>query len=699
MKRIFRFPRFSLFVFLFCVLIQAPAAQQEAVMLDSRTTSLLLEEFSGEQAKDHVIAITRHHRIQGSAGYSTAARYVLDQLRSYGFSQDEAWIETFPSDGRVTYQTWQSPSGWRINRARLDMVEPQQELIVRYPDIAMSVITYSNPGHVRAELVDVGAGTSEQDYLGKDVKDKLVLATGYGGEVHRLAVLRYGAAAVVCYLDDDRAAEYPDMLQYTGMWPRTDELERVTFGFNLTNRQGKRLQKLLQAGEKVVLDAQVEGPGLEPGSLDVVVATIPGSDKSEEEVVFVAHLDHPKESANDNASGSAALLDMARSFHNLIRQNRLAPPARTLRFLWVPEFFGTMAYVDAHPEFKGPRLGGKVLAGLNLDMVGENLELLHSRMNLTWTPASIAGALTDVVARTARQVDAMEIRTPRGSLSRFNYRVTPFSGGSDHVILNDGMVRIPAMMLGHWPDFTHHTSEDTPDKVDPVELQRAEFIAGASLWYLANLTDKQSLELTGIVGANAQGRLAADIEKVAHRLLKMPTEQLSPAGFDLLRSIDFAVQRETEALNNILDFQNSNSTRRLVESWTRALHSQAETGKTTLDTLFELRTVEPPSPQTPSPEPPQEEQWIPVRLTRGPLASGLPESRLSKEEASWYSGQEARRLKDRYLLVNFIDGKRTIAEVRDAYAAAKFESIPIGVVERFIRNLEKAGLVRLERTR
>ena len=125
--------------------------------------------------------------------------------------------------------------------------KPREKRIVGYPEIAMSVVTYSNAGDATAELVWVGAGVTDEDYAGKDVKGKFVLATGYGGAVHRLAVLKYGAAAVVCYLDDERAKEYPDMLQYTGMWPKPDELEATTFGFNLTNRQGEELRGLLEA--------------------------------------------------------------------------------------------------------------------------------------------------------------------------------------------------------------------------------------------------------------------------------------------------------------------------------------------------------------------------------------------------------------------------------------------------------------------
>jgi len=77
--------------------------------------------------------------------------------------------------------------------------------------------------------------------------------------VHRLAVLKFGALAVVCFLDDERAKRYPDMLQYTGMWARSHELERVTFGFNLTNRQGRRLLELIRSGTRVMVRGMAEG--------------------------------------------------------------------------------------------------------------------------------------------------------------------------------------------------------------------------------------------------------------------------------------------------------------------------------------------------------------------------------------------------------------------------------------------------------
>ncbi|MFQ5707342.1 MAG: DUF4910 domain-containing protein, partial [bacterium] len=634
-------------------------------LLDRKTRDLLHESLSGELAKEHVIAITRHHRIQGSRGFRAAANYVLKQLRSYGFSEKDAYIESFPSDGKVRYQTWQSPSGWDIDSAELRMIEPYEERVVGYPEIAMSVITYSNPGDVTAELVWVGSGTKDADYEGKDIQGKFVLATGYGGAVHRLAVLKYGAKAVVCYLDDERAKEYPDMLAYTGMWPRTEELDRVTFGFNLTNRQGEKLRHLLQSGQKVVLHGRVSGTGLEPYFMDVVVAHIRGAEKPEEELIFSAHLDHPKESANDNASGSAAILDMALTLKQLIDSGRLSRPKRSLRFLWVPEWFGTMAYIDAHPELKGPDLGGHFLANLNLDMVGENLEIIHSKLILTRTPDSIPSALNEVVANMAEMVDGMNIRTPRGSLSEFNYRVTPYSGGSDHMMFIDR--KIPAVMFSHEPDYTHHTSEDTPDKVDPVELERCEIIATGTLLYLANLEASQAMELVYLVGANSQQRLVLAAGQAQKNLQEATNGDQFQDGFEAKNLIEKAAQREMTAVASVLHFNDSEAVQKHV-AWMKAQidHQKEAYLESLQESLAATGVTNGKTQKTET----KTDRRVPVRTTRGPLDFSLPESKLAPKKAAWYhSPAFTLDGSARFELINFIDGRRSVSQIRDALSA------------------------------
>ena len=357
------------------------------------------------------------------------------------------------------------------------------------------------------------------------------------------------------------------------MWPKTDELSRVTFGFNLTNRQGTKLRDMLAAGKKVVLHGEVKGIGLEPYFMDVVVAHIRGTERPDEELVFSAHLDHPKESANDNASGSGAILDIARTLKELTDNGRLPKPKRSFRFLWVPEWNGTMPYIDAHPELVGPELGGKFLANMNMDMVGENLDLLHSELGLTRTPDSNPSSVNDVVENMAHMVDGMDIRTPRGSLSAFNYRITPYEGGSDHMMFIDR--KIPGVMFTH-SDYTHHTSDDTPDKVDPVELERCEVIAAGTMWYLANLDAGQAIDLVHLAEANSTKRLAENGRSLLRIINDSPVKDLAAAWGDAISAMTHRAEWEIETLESILTFNRDNAVAKEVSSGKEELLRQRE---------------------------------------------------------------------------------------------------------------------------
>jgi aminopeptidase YwaD len=675
------------YLFLASLFVHFPSLSQTSQnLLDPKTRDLLHEALSGEVAKDHVFQITRFHRIQGSRGYRDAAQYVLRQLRQYGYSEKDAYIESYKSDGRVTYQTWQSPSGWDISWGELRMLEPYEERIVGYPEIAMSVMTYSNPGDVTAELVWVGSGTSDDDYKGKDVAGKIVLATGYGGDVHRLAVLKYGAKAVVCFLDDDRAIEHPDIVQYTGMWPRTEELERVTFGFNISKRQGEKLKDLLLSGKKVVLHGQVKGIGLEPYFMDIVVAHIRGSEKPGEELVLSAHLDHPKESANDNASGSAAILDMARALKELIDSGRLPRPKRSIRFLWVPEWNGTMPYIDAHPELVGPALGGKFLANLNLDMVGENLELLHSMLIITRTPNSLPSVVNDVVKNMAEMVDGMNIRTPRGSLSACNYRVVPYSGGSDHMMFIDR--KIPGIMLVHGPDYTHHTSDDTPDRVDPVEIERSEIIAAGTVLYLGSLETSQALDLVHLAGANSLQRLGDAGRRALQLVLNVPVDQLPARTAEAQTVIEESARLEKESVTSVSFFNDDPNVRRALAAFEKQLDATARAVQEEVNQTAIARWGK----KGFKAERASVDKRVPVRLTRGPLDFGLPESKLPRAERM--SGRTRYQLNgdERFEIVNFIDGKRKMSDIEQALAAEFGRDAIVGF-DKYIGDLVKVGVV------
>jgi hypothetical protein len=381
------------------------------------------------------------------------------------------------------------------------------------------------------------------------------------------------------------------------------------------------------------------------------------------------------------------MMDIAITLRRLIDEGRLPQPRRTLRFLWVPEFYGTMAYVDAHPEMVGPALGGNTLANLNLDMVGENLEMIHTRMILTRTPASIPSVVNDVVENMAEMVTRMDIRTPRGSLSFPSIALTPYSGGSDHNVFIDR--KIPGIMLGHSPDYTHHTSEDTPDKVDPVELERSEVLAASAFWYLACLDERQGVELAYLAGAKAAGRLGEAAREGMKHLLAAPPEAIDHAWAEVENRIVQHRAWAEASVRDVLNFNDGQVVAGAVDIQLQALERYAEFLSGSVNGWAVGMGMR--SRQTP-PLPRAVDDRIPLRLTRGPLAGGLPASRLDPQRADWYSSPQ-NMLGGNYAfeLVNFIDGERSVTAIRDALSA-EYGPVPTEAVSRFVEDLVTAGL-------
>ena len=87
-----------------------------------------------------------------------------------------------------------------------------------------------------------------------------------------------------------------------------------------------------------------------------------------------------------------------------------------------------------------------------------------------------------------------------------------------------------------------------------------------------------------------------------------------------------------------------------------------------------------------------EDDRVPARLTRGPLAGGLPADLLDPQRAAWYSSPQ-NRLGGNYAfeLVNFIDGARDITAIRDALSA-EFGPLPTEAGSRFVEDLVTTGL-------
>lgn len=452
-------------------------------------------EISGQACMDHLYTITRHHRIQASPGYRAAAEDCVRILQGSGVA---ASITPYPATGRRWEWNNLTPQEWVCHDATLWLLGPDvatSERLAWYGEMPIAVIQRSTAAQAVALLAVVENPESADSWTG-DLAGKVALVGN--GDIHR--IWTHARKAGVVGLLTDRMTYHPpvrpqgdlaDARQYTSFWWSPDEAKG--WGFVLTPRQGAQLRALAAAGP-VWLKAEIDARFYD-GTIENVEAVIPG--ETEEEVLVVAHLCHPKPSANDNASGPAACMEAARAIQKLMNDGSLPKPRRSIRFLHVPEMTGTYAHLANHPHRE------RIVAALNVDMVGQDQAQTGSSLLCEYPPLacpSFAGDLmAAVLAEVAREVPSLGGGSGRYAL--FRHAVTPFSGGSDHCILSDPSVGIPCPMLIQWPDRFYHTSADTPDRSDPAMLKRISLMTAAYAYFLASAGPAEVAWLAGEMAA------------------------------------------------------------------------------------------------------------------------------------------------------------------------------------------------------
>jgi aminopeptidase YwaD len=490
-------------------------AQERAIPFwPDETPAAIHAAVDGNTALDTVRELGRFHRVHGSPGFAAAAEHMKKKLLAAGLA--DAVIERFPADGKTRYAHFRSYYGWNPVSAALEEVSPRPRLIESFPDLPVALADYSQDADVTAELVDVGRGADARDYQGKTIKGTIVLADAPLPLVHRLACEERGAAGFLSDFPNQTTAWSGDDRDLV-RWGHLSPYQTANrFAFMLSKRQAEELRARLARGEKITLRARVAAKTV-PATLDVVVATIPGTDPSSGEIVLTAHLCHQSAGANDNASGSAAILEVARALQSAINSRKLSPPRRTIRFLWLPEIAGSQAYLVRHPE-----IVRRLVAGIHMDMVGGLLATTKGTFHLSTTAATLPHAVNDIARAWFAEVVRASSRfaerggDPRtgfvwlpGSREEFLGDVRPLEMGSDHEVFEETSFRVPMVYLHDWPDVTIHTNKDQPENLDATKLGRVAYLGAGIAWTLAALPDTEAPRLLALVAANAEKRIAA----------------------------------------------------------------------------------------------------------------------------------------------------------------------------------------------
>lgn len=444
--------------------------------------SLLRQELSGRQAWRYAERIAQYNRIQASPGYRDAAIQVVQLLGREGV---EARIEDFPAQAGIRFLSRQSFQEWRCRRGELWLLEADgaKRRLSRFQEQELSLVQRSAPTPpegIEVELIEVPEAHNPESYKDLDLRGRVALVRGDTMAIHSLAVEEHGAVGLIfdnlnSYPPLRTREDMPDAIQYTSFW--WSGHEHPGFGFCVSPRVGNELRAMLRQGS-VKLFAQVDSELLD-GTLENVEYFIPG--RQEEEVLLVAHLCHPYPGAQDNASGPAVLMEVARTLHCLLEQGELETPQLGIRFLLVPEMTGTFAYFDRYPN----RIKTTV-AALNLDMVGADQSKGGGPLCIEEPPMGTPTFLNNY-AYSVLDTFAKDVRNFSGTFgySTCHYVATPFSGGSDHFVISDPSIGIPCPMLIQWPDKHYHSSMDHPVNLDPAMLQRVGLLTALYAWCLA----------------------------------------------------------------------------------------------------------------------------------------------------------------------------------------------------------------------
>jgi hypothetical protein len=223
-----------------------------------------------------------------------------------------------------------------------------------------------------------------------------------------------------------------------------------------------------------------------------VIGVIEGNGKSDEAVIVCAHYDHIGRinydhrgnkynnevcnGADDNASGTAAVIEVARLFAEM--QQAGVKPKRSVLFVAFSAeekgLFGS-EYLATFP----PQRYGKTYAVLNMDMIGRTCKQHSEDEDYVNTLCKRRKfALKRVNRRNARKV-GIKIDTTPGLKERL---LSNF--GSDHrpFVVRD----IPAMVFstGDHPDY--HTPLDDADKINYRRAAKIARLVFLNAWVLAN---------------------------------------------------------------------------------------------------------------------------------------------------------------------------------------------------------------------
>jgi hypothetical protein len=628
---------------------------------------------------------------------------VAEQSRAFGLS--DVQLIKQPARSRP----------WNAEFADLWITGDKPERIASTLQNVLHLADYSRPADVRGTLIDLGAGT-DADYDGQDLAGKVILTYGSSFRAMRRGVCEGGALGVVWYPSpfspdfgtQGAGLSRPDQLRWTRVESDgTDDECEATWQFSLSARQGVALRDRLQQSDEpvevhaVVRSAFDSDQGAEPWMV-MVEAFLPGTDPSAgQDIVLTGHLQEEGFSANDDASGSASMLEIARALTSLIESGRIPRPTRNVRFWWVTEISSQRQYFADNPEAHHA-----MWVNVNQDMVGaDQSQDIMRKQNVTRVPASRFHFFNDVVESVVEymvagntyelaQAQAGTLLYPKphmahlGSMHRYNAEMIFFHASSDHMTFFEAPIGIPAVSFTNMPDRFIHSSDDDLWNIDRTQLGRSAAAVALIAYAMADLGADDAPVLTAMTTGRAVQRMGRNLE-----LALTWIAQGHEAGAAYHHAVDqlwYATEREKLAARSLFDVAASESRVRAVE---RSLDQMHEQMRAQVDAAYRAATgSNPPTRRE------RTEAEASLAAMRPALIAGPAEFRDRRDQLRGASGLHSLMGME---VMQAIDGERSgwdiyrfvAAEAREA-GAHYYGVVTAEAVLTYLQNAVEAELIR-----
>ena len=345
-------------------------------------------------------------RLPGNEGFNKAAKYMTDKFKSYN-------IKPFSDSGY--YQNLFIEYNWISAPCKLNLIENKKA--VKEYKIGKDFVCrgFTGSGHITKSVVFCGYGISRpdigyDDYKGIDVRDKIVMVfkpvpiwkvnDSVWGEISIRKKVEYafqhGAVGILFVsLPNDKKPQktigsvmHGEGVQHENFPQMHISLPVADEFFINTNKSLKVIQKIIDSTKmpysfslNKIIEMEVNAEYKKEQPTMNIVGIIEGSDPQlkNEYLIIGAHLDHVGKQAdeilfpgaNDNASGSAAVLEIAKVY----AQNKIKPKRSIIFVLFTGEeqgMVGSEFFVNHLPVPVE-----KVIAMFNLDCIayGDSIQI------------------------------------------------------------------------------------------------------------------------------------------------------------------------------------------------------------------------------------------------------------------------------------------------------------------------------------